>query len=62
MLGIKYELCLSLSNYFLFSIYGHAKIFFSYLILMNSLIYTLFCEKKSLNNIPYRQVSNNISN
>ena len=43
--GSKYELFLP-PNQFFFLAFGHAKIFLSNHILMNILIYTLFCDKK----------------
>ena len=44
--GLNYELFLPLYQITFFLRFGQAKIFFSYHILMNILIYILFCDKK----------------
>ena len=44
--GSKYELFLPPYQITFFLAFGQAKIFFSYRILMNILIYILFCDKK----------------
>ena len=44
--GTKYKLFLPLYQITFFLAFGQAKIFFSYDILMNILIYILFCDKK----------------
>ena len=46
--GLNYELFLPLYQITFFLDFGQAKIFFSYHILMNILIYILFCDKKIL--------------
>ena len=57
--GTKYEFFLLPYQITCFLPLGQAKIFFSYHILMKVLIYILFCDKKSRNNIPYRKLSLN---
>ena len=60
LFGTKYKLFLPPYQITFFTAFGQAKIFFSYHILMNILIYILFCDKKkSLNNIPYRKTFQN---
>ena len=48
LIGTKYKLFLPLFQITFFTAFGQAKIFFSYHILMNILIYILFCDKKNL--------------
>ena len=60
--GTKYELFLPPYQITFFLVFGQAKIFFSYQILMNILISLFrycFQTKKSLNNIRYRKTSQN---
>ena len=59
IIGTKYEFFLLPYQITCFLPLGQAKILFSYHILMKVLIYILFCDKKSLNNIPYRKLSLN---
>ena len=55
--GTKYEFSLLPHQITFFLTFRQAKIIFSYHILVKILIHILFCNKKSLNNIPYRKLS-----
>ena len=55
--GTKFELFLRLYQVTFFLVFAWAKIFLSYHIQMNILIYKWFCDKKkSLNNISYKKL------